>query len=295
MNCTCCNQRKSSTRCEGCQRLFCLQCMNAHHDELMVEFETLFGVQNELKESLGVVQLNWQNNKDFTCLTEIDQWELEVTNRIRLIAGNARKIANEMMAKHMSDIRHRLDQLTFDMEQRQQEGNYLDNDINEIRNQLQQLNSTIKNANEKIRINYSTTNKLDWNSLLHVTMSKNSMERKIADSCFDLSDFFYEEETTQDKIWKNIRKFIKKKHLSKDIKGQQSIPKCKTSSIFEPIVLTSIGTPTRSVTKAHSDAYSMPSISDGMRQNSLQDAESLNYVSLTTNSYDQLLPQGSDA
>ncbi|CAF5172032.1 unnamed protein product, partial [Rotaria magnacalcarata] len=165
-----CNERKSSTRCEGCLRLFCRQCVNVHHDELMVEFEALFGIQNELKESLDVVQSNWQNNKDFTCLAEIDQWELEVINRIRLIAGNARKTANEMMAKHMSDIGHRLDQLTFDMEQRQQEGNYLDNDINEIRNQLQQLNSTIKEANEKIRINYSTTNRLDWNSLLHVTM-----------------------------------------------------------------------------------------------------------------------------
>ncbi|CAF1330408.1 unnamed protein product [Rotaria magnacalcarata] len=295
MKCMSCNERKSSTRCEGCLRLFCRQCVNVHHDELMVEFEALFGIQNELKESLDVVQSNWQNNKDFTCLAEIDQWELEVINRIRLIAGNARKTANEMMAKHMSDIGHRLDQLTFDMEQRQQEGNYLDNDINEIRNQLQQLNSTIKEANEKIRINYSTTNRLDWNSLLHVTMNKKSMERKIADRHFDLSDFFYEEETTQDKIWKNIRKFIKNKHLSKDIKGQQSIPKCKTSSIFGPIVLTSIDALAHSVTKSHSDTYSMPNISYSMQQNSLQDAKSLNYVALTTNNYDQLLPQGSDA
>ena len=52
MKCMCCNERTSSTRCEGCQRLFCLQCMNTHHDELMIEFETLFGVQNELKEKV---------------------------------------------------------------------------------------------------------------------------------------------------------------------------------------------------------------------------------------------------
>ena len=69
------NSPKGNTRCEGCQDLYCLPCLNKHHEELGTQFQSLIGVQNELKESFNAVESTWQDKKDLPCLTEIDQWE----------------------------------------------------------------------------------------------------------------------------------------------------------------------------------------------------------------------------
>ncbi|CAF0830037.1 unnamed protein product [Rotaria sordida] len=265
--------------------------MNAHHKELIIQFELLFGVQNELKESFYIVESNWQNKKELSCLHEIDQWEQEVINRIQQIAEKARTTVNDIMTKNISDIRQRFDQLNFDMQQRQQEGNYLDNDIIEIRNQLEQLNNSIQNINEKIRINYTGTNKIDWNSLINITTDKKFIAKKFIENRFNYSEFHSEEESTQEKIWKNLRKFIKNKHTNNDFKIRQSNFKRNTSSLCEPIILT-CDTSTYSTSKRN--PY-VNSLSDKIQRNSLSSDALMNSITFTTINHDQLLPQASDA
>ncbi|CAF2325234.1 unnamed protein product [Rotaria sp. Silwood2] len=290
-----CTERNSNIRCEGCEQLYCLPCMNTHHKELIIQFELLFGIQNELKESFNIVESNWQNKKEFSCLFEIDQWEQEIINRIRQIAENARTTVNDMMIKNMSDIRQRIDQLTFDMQQRQQEGNYLDNDIIEIRNQLEQLNNSIKNINEKIRINYTGTNKVDWNSLINVTADKKLTEKKLIVNRFNFSEFYPEEKTTHEKIWQNLRKFIKNKHTNNDFRTQQSNFKRNTSLLFEPIVLTACEASTCSVSKRNPCTNAIKPMSDNFRRKSLSDNKIMNSIIFTSGNHDPILPQASDA
>ena len=179
------------------------------------------------KNHFNIVESTWRNKNEFPCLMEIDQWEEEVINRIRQIATKARITANEMMTKNMSDMRRRLDQLAFDMEQRQQEGNYLDNDIAAVRNQLEHLNNTIKHIHEKIRINYTATNKINWESLMYVTTNK-----KFAENRFNFPQFHFEQESSPDKIWNNLRNLIRNKHTNNDYKNKQTIFRQK-SLLFE--------------------------------------------------------------
>ncbi len=54
MKCTSCNERNGNTRCEGCNTLFCLPCMNQHHEELAQQFQLLMDVRNEIKQSLDI-------------------------------------------------------------------------------------------------------------------------------------------------------------------------------------------------------------------------------------------------
>jgi hypothetical protein len=263
--------------------------MNKHHKELGIQFGLLIDVQKETKESFNIVESTWRNKNEFPCLIEIDQWEEEVINRIRQIATKARTTANELMTKNMSDIRRRLDQLAFDMEQRQQEGNYLDNDIAAVRNQLEQLNNTIKHIHEKVRINYTATNKVNWESLIYVTTNK-----KFAENRFNFPQFNFEQESSQDKIWNNLRKLIRNKHTNNDYKDKQSSFKHK-SSLFEPIVLTSFGSPTCSNSEENSYVNSPSPTFDDFQSDPLSNDESFNHMNFASIEHDQLLPQASEA
>jgi hypothetical protein len=266
--------------------------MGKHHDELAIQLELLMGVQRELKESFEVVESTWRNKKELSYLTEIDRWEQMIIDRIRQIAEKARTTVNEMMTKNMSDIRRRLNQLAFDMEQRQQEGNYLDNDLAEVRKQLEQINNNIKHVNEKIRIDSTATNKVDWDSLIYVTT-----EKKLATNRFSLSEFHYEQEDTQDKIWNNLRKLLRNKHTTNDYKSKQSSFKRNTTSLFEPIVLTSFDSSTCSFSEQNSCSNRKSTIFESsFQRTSFSNDESFNRKSYISINHDQVvLPQASDA
>ena len=289
MKCIWCNERKGNTRCEGCQQLFCLPCMTKHLDELEIQFDLLFGVQNELKESFNIVESIWQNKKELSCLNEIDRWEQEVINRIQQIATKARITANEMMTKNMKDIRRRLDQLVFDMQQRQTEGNYLDNDITAIRNQLEQLNKTIKTVNDKIQVDYTMTNNIDWGSLMYVTTGK-----KVVETRSSLPEFDYEEENHQDKLWTNLKKLIRSKHTSNEYKNKQSNFKPNTSSLFEPIVLTSYDSTICSVSEKNVFPTDQSFVPDRSQLNSFSNDQSFNQITFTSINRDQQVSYASE-
>ena len=250
----------------------------------------LIDAQSDLEASFDVFESNWKNTKEVSCLLEIDRWEEEVIDRIRQIASNVRTTVNEIMAKNMSDIRRRLNQLAFDMQQRQQEGNYLDNDIAGIRNQLTQLNISMKDLHEKIRIDCKATNTVDWASLISVTTNKRSIENS-----FDFSDFSDEQERSQEKIWNNLRKFLRNKYTNNAYKIKQMNFKRNTSSLLEPIVLTSFGSSTYSFSEQDSHLNSKSIISNSIQKDSLSNEEIFYQETFQSIKQNYLLPQVSDA
>ncbi len=168
MKCALCNERNGSTRCEGCNTLFCLPCMNKHHDKLAQQFQLLMDVRNEIKQSLDITRSTTSNKKQVSCLIEIDAWEQEIIQRIQKIAANARSNVDELMMKHMNEISDRFEQISAQMQQQQKEGDYLESDIKRIKNQLDQLKNDIKHVNEKIRVDSSLSNNIEWNTLLYI-------------------------------------------------------------------------------------------------------------------------------
>jgi hypothetical protein len=169
MKCTLCNERNGNTRCEGCNNLFCLSCMNKHHDELVQQFQLLMDVRNEVKQSLEITRLTSSNGKQVPCLIEIDEWEQETIQRIQQIATKVRTNVNELIMKYMNDISNQFEELSNNMQQQQKEGDYLENDIESIKNQLNQFKNDIKQVNEKIRVNSTISKNIGWETLIYVT------------------------------------------------------------------------------------------------------------------------------
>jgi len=155
--------------------------MNKHHGELIQQFQQLMDIRNELKESLDTAKTTSQNENRLPCLTEVDRWERKTIERIRAIARKVRTNINETMAKNVAEMRYRLEQLSVHMQQQEKEGNYLENDIEGLKLQLDQLKETIQHTNEKIQV--ITSNNVDWDTLIHVMTEKNS-----ANSCHNSSE-----------------------------------------------------------------------------------------------------------
>lgn len=271
-------------RCEGCQRLFCLPCMSKHHEQLAVEFQLLLGVQRELKESFDVIQSNWENGRERSCLVEIDRWEQEVLARIRQVANQARMMVNEMTRKNMSDIHRRLDQLAFDMEQRQEEGNFLDKDIAEMKRQLEQLNSNIANIHTKVRVNSTAANKIDWNTFIYVTNEKKFMENRL-----NSMDYRDEERDRPEKLWTNLRKLIRNKQINMEYRNKHHNFERSATSIDQSITLTRFDS-----SEHTSSSSAATSMLDNPKRTTVGRHESFNERNFVSIDHDQSLPQATD-
>jgi chromosome segregation ATPase len=166
--------------------------MNKHHDELVQQFQSLMDIRNEVKQSFGSTS---SNEKQVSCTIEIDKWEQEMIERIQQIATKSRMNVNEIILKHMNEVSHRFEELSTNMQQREKEGSYLENDIERVKNQLDQLKNDIQQVNEKIRIDFTISKSIEWDTLISIV----------------------EEEAPDDKMMKEENKSTLKAAASKNI------------------------------------------------------------------------------
>ncbi|CAF1069051.1 unnamed protein product [Adineta steineri] len=175
MKCTSCNQRNGNTRCEGCHSLFCLSCMNRHHDELVQQFQLLTDMRNELKESIDIAETKSKHENKLPCFNEVNEWEQEMIKHIQAIANRTRENLCEIMVKNIVQIRDQFEQLSTTMQQQQKEENYLENELEKVKLQLCQLKEAISHINEKVHV--KTSNNIDWDRLIHVINNENSIQQ----------------------------------------------------------------------------------------------------------------------
>ena len=79
------------------------------------------------------------------------------------------------MATDMADARSKLEHISTNMQERQKQENYMENDIAEVRNQLEQLKDAIEQLNRKIQVKMSNT--IDWSTLISVVDEPNQQEQ----------------------------------------------------------------------------------------------------------------------
>ena len=94
--------------------------------------------------------------------------------RIQKIAANVRMNANELMIERMNEISNRFERISTQMQQQQKEGDYSENDIERIRDQLDQLKNDIKRPNQRIRVDSSQSSNIEWDTLLYIVAEESS-------------------------------------------------------------------------------------------------------------------------
>ena len=173
MMCTLCNERNGNTRCEGCKTLFCLPCLNKHHDQLAQQFQLLMDFRNEVKQAIDASRMPTPNKK-VSCFIEIDTWERESMQHIQKIAAYSRAKIKELIKKFVNEIADRFEQTSVQIQQQQKEGIYLETELDKLNNQLSQLKNELMHIDENIRIDSSQSNNIQWDTLLYVNEKETS-------------------------------------------------------------------------------------------------------------------------
>ncbi|CAF1368262.1 unnamed protein product [Adineta steineri] len=168
MKCTACNERNGNTRCEGCHSLFCLSCMNKHHDELVQQFQSIMNIRNEIKESLNISELLSKNENQISCLVKINEWEQEMIQHIQEIATKIRLNVKETIVKQINTISDRFEKVSNHLQQQEKEENYLEDDIEKVKNQLNELNNDIQQMYEKIQVHCTIPDDIKWDTLVYI-------------------------------------------------------------------------------------------------------------------------------
>ncbi|CAF1220413.1 unnamed protein product [Adineta ricciae] len=176
--CTLCKERNGNTRCEGCNTLFCLPCMNKHHDELAQQFQLVMDARNEVKQTLDIHGLSALNEDSVAYLKKVNEWEQDMIQRIQAIAAKVRTDANEMMTKYMEDLCVRFQQLSDDVQEQQKQGSYFEDDIERMKIELTKLKNDIENIQTKVRVDYSKANQIDWDTLISIMQDEVTNEAK---------------------------------------------------------------------------------------------------------------------
>jgi hypothetical protein len=110
------------------------------------------------------------------------------------------------------------------MQQQQKEGDYLENDIERMKNQLDQLKNDIKHMNEKIRVDSSLSNNIESVALLCI-VEEESTNRSTSESM-----------STKDKVTREKKKSILNIKANK-VKDNYDCDICLESSVDDDIFI----------------------------------------------------------
>lgn len=157
-----------NTRCEGCRTLYCLPCMNTHHDDLQQQFHTLMDRRNEVKQTMDRIADTNHRSEEKSYHDDIKRWEQNMIEHIQRLASTARTNADELFKGYMVDIGKVFEQLSTDMEQQQKENIFVETNIERVEHQLNQLQNQIQDVRKKIRIDDSMSNNIEWARLIQI-------------------------------------------------------------------------------------------------------------------------------
>ena len=171
MICQDCGKREGSTRCEGCQKLFCMPCANKHHDSRMQQFQAVTDLRNQLKEKLNT--LNETNKEDLSqhpAVLAIKRWEKKSIERIRTIAKKLKGDVTVTMSENVRVMDERLEQISTTIQHEQKKETFLEPATEAINQQLADLCRQIDMLQETIRVHTEKSDSFNWESLISITM-----------------------------------------------------------------------------------------------------------------------------
>ncbi|CAF1526082.1 unnamed protein product, partial [Adineta steineri] len=156
--CCICGKEKGGVRCEGCSRIFCINDFANHRQELSQQLDEVVVTRDLSQQILIDKKAEPQNNP---WIEQINAWELQSINIIKEAAEQARQTLFKHSAGLYTEIEGRLNQLTEQLRQAQQENEFFETDINiwkreltELKNELTQPSTVIiKHGSEPLVTN----------------------------------------------------------------------------------------------------------------------------------------------
>jgi DNA repair exonuclease SbcCD ATPase subunit len=147
--CVTCEMSKASYKCEGCQRFFCLRHLSDHIQELIQQLDKIENQRNIFKQTL---EEQIKHPLEYFLVQQIDQWETKSIQTIKQRANEAKYITHGYFEK----IEMNLQSLTEKIEEYQNENDFNETNVNQLKSQLADLEKQL-NQPENIRIEEGST------------------------------------------------------------------------------------------------------------------------------------------
>jgi hypothetical protein len=153
--CASCKLHSSTTKpkpgivnCIGCQKIFCIQHIGEHRQELVAELEAIVCQRNTIQEPLG--------SSLFDVSTEhalIDTWITATIDLVNKAAAGARQKLENLVMKRRDDLKAKCQELTGQIESFHQSENYFERDLANLKTSFEQL--AIAKNKSNIRLVFS--------------------------------------------------------------------------------------------------------------------------------------------
>lgn len=185
--CASCTLNSSTTKpgivnCIGCERIFCMQHIGEHRQELSNELDLIISRRDDIQAALESTSFEFTNE-----LAKINTWVNEAINRVYKSAENAFKKLEELATKRREDLQLKCQELNHHIESYQQSENYFECDLANLKTRLDQL--ALEKTKSNISVDLSDVNdsldngiKVSFNACLENTTSFVSFIEKVMSS-----------------------------------------------------------------------------------------------------------------
>ncbi|CAF3174185.1 unnamed protein product [Rotaria socialis] len=165
--CSQCSKTKAQCTCRGCQGSFCTKHFNEHRQQLSVRFDQEIGeAHDELVQQID--KLTRQNKIHDDIFSEIDRWETRMIKKIQQVAEKVRRQIIELVSQGTETLNDELKALTKDIRRCRQEDDFVEEDIENLRQKIYELQSsfektTVSNDIEVIE----RKDPIKWNRMIY--------------------------------------------------------------------------------------------------------------------------------
>lgn len=151
--CVKCKRPKHTVRCEGCSQDLCFNHIIEHRNDLI---EQLNRTEDQLKEFKNEMDEQRAEPHKHELMKRIDQWEHESIEKVRQMANETRQDLSVCVIKVIADLDTKWKQLIEQLNQYRHEEDFIDTDIQFLKEELERLKEMLKNPPD-LKLNNEST------------------------------------------------------------------------------------------------------------------------------------------
>lgn len=151
--------------CSGCKHLFCLKDFNEHRQQLSMRFDhDIIRFHDDL-----LSRIKQSNDSSNDLFTQINRWESATVDKIHQAAEKARQKLTKLLHHEREAFKEQFENITRQIRLQREENNYVEHDIQTLKNKLNKLQQTLRqlNGQDKSNIVLVENDKINWSNLIY--------------------------------------------------------------------------------------------------------------------------------
>ncbi|CAF3298429.1 unnamed protein product [Rotaria sp. Silwood2] len=167
--CSVCNKPSARRFCIGCKKYFCPKDFKEHEQQLLIKFDN--EIVRSHDEVLDQIQKLEKSNYLLLDLSDqIEKWKNTTISKVRKAAEKAQRDLIELIDKQRTTIIKQLEPITNEIRCRQEEENFVENDIDELRQKINEIQENLERFTQKDTTKTISikNDQIDWNRLIYI-------------------------------------------------------------------------------------------------------------------------------